>query len=138
MKQVIVGTYHLGHPCKPQVVLREGTGGEYWLHPGDQENPRIKIGADEEAWPSVVTALLHEAFELAADLERCRFCPYLDQADDMAGFWFFFDHHQFAEICSSVAELMTACLPDLSRAWKEWRETAETEGELEHPIVEVH
>ena len=47
MTQVIVGVYTMGYE-DVEIVLREGTGGEFYNCPGKGQIPRIKIGADVE------------------------------------------------------------------------------------------
>ena len=49
MKQIIVGIYSVGFE-DVEIVLREGTGGEFFNCPEKGHCPRIKIGADVSNW----------------------------------------------------------------------------------------
>jgi hypothetical protein len=74
MKQRIVGTYYMGSE-QAQLVLREGTGGEFFTCPEVGSVPRIKIGADQSRWSDVVSLLLHEVIEFQMLRNFARYSP---------------------------------------------------------------
>lgn len=123
MRQQIIGTYEFGYE-KVQLVLREGEGGEFYTLPGDINCPRIRIGADHPDWRLIVAVLVHEAVEFALERAGARYSAAYEMARDHAAYLFVMDHTRFAEACVRVAEFLTGCLPDLSRAWKKWRPRA--------------
>ncbi len=122
MKQVIVGSYEMGWGCV-QIVLREGTGGEFFVIPEKGKISRIKIGADYDGWWEVVNVLLHEAYELEIDNRKLRFRATQNRANDHADYLFVLTHNQFTDATAYVSEMVAACLPDLAMAWKKWRKT---------------
>jgi hypothetical protein len=122
MKQKVVGHYSLGHE-DVEVVLREGTGGEFWCVPEDGHIARIKIGADYTDWSSIISVLLHEAFELVYERLQCRFDPTDDMGSDHSSYLFVASHTKFLDACSKVAMLLSECLPDLSEAWRVWNKS---------------
>lgn len=120
MKEVYVGTYEIGYE-QVRVVLADMTGGSFNALPGKGEITRIRVGADYTRWDDVISVFLHEAFELVAWRIGCRYENSNSLGRDLAGFLFMFDHPQFNNICSKVAELMAPALPDLLAAWKKWQ-----------------
>ena len=118
MKQRIVGVFSIGfEDC--QLVLREGTGGEFFNCPGKAKIPRIKIGADTR-WGEVVAAVLHEAMEFTLNRLRCRYdCSY-DLAQDHAGYVFMATHPQFSDACSRSALFLAECHDKLKKDWRAW------------------
>ena len=120
MKQVIVGIYEAGYE-QAQLVLREGTGGEFYTIPESGSIPRIKIGADYDKWGEVVMVLLHEVEEMILTRLSCRYECCNDMARDHAAYLFSMRHTQFSDLCAKTSEYITACLPDLAVAWKKWR-----------------
>lgn len=121
MKQKVVGTYRLGDDSV-QLVLREGTGGDFWFQPGDIHYCRMKIGADDE-WQRVLTAILHEAEEAAAARICCRFTPDDEWGRDNASYVFLLRHEQFSDVCARAGIFLAECLSDVTKAWKAWRQT---------------
>ena len=119
MKQVIVGTYEMGHECV-ELVIREDMGGEYYTIPEKGHVARIKIGVDYKRWDEVVAVLLHEAMEFQADRHLARFRPTQDLSGDQHWYLFVLTHEQFSDCCAKVAEFLTVCLPELATAWKKW------------------
>ncbi len=120
MKQTIVGTYEIGSDYV-QIVLREGTGGEFYLMPEHGKVPRVKIGADYEHWDEVVNVLIHEVRELIYYKLGCRYEPDNDWSNDHGQFLFVITHVKFSDACNREALCLTKCLPDLAKAWKKWR-----------------
>jgi len=120
IRQKIIGVYHLGYYAV-ELVLREGTGGEFYTTPEHGKIPRIKVGADYKDWSSVVTVLLHECFEFAMDTIQVRYkqTDHIEWSSD--SFSFFMTHTQFADCCSKVAGFMTPALPDLAKEWNLWQ-----------------
>jgi hypothetical protein len=120
MKQIIVGVY----PCgldEIQLVLRDGTGGEFYFSPEKAHIPRIKVGADYGSdWRSVVGVLLHEIFEMQMTRSHCRLEPAPDYGRDHASYMFLMTHPMFSDVCARSGEFMSACLPDLATAWNQW------------------
>ena len=117
MKPQVVGDYEIGYECV-RLVLRDGTGAEFYRLSDDVTLPTIVIGADQAAWRHVVARLLHESFELVYDRLGCRFYPSDDLANNSAAHVFMFDHQRFADCCAKVADFLAAALPDLQKAWK--------------------
>lgn len=122
MRQEIVGTYEIGYE-QCQIVLREGTGGEFYFIPESGSIPRIKIGADYERWSDVVTVLLHEVFELSMERQRCRYEVSSDTARDHSAYMFMLPHVQFSDVCAKAAECITPALPALAKAWNKWKKS---------------
>ena len=120
MKQKVVGIYEIGYE-KAQLVLREGTGGDFWMVPGDIDCPRIKIGADQEKWCDLLVCLLHEAGELALARLKCRYMPTESIAMDVHSYVFIMTHPQFSEVQALTAEFVANCWDDLGKAWKAWK-----------------
>ena len=118
MKQKIIGTYSCGVE-EVQLVLREGTGGEFWTMPEKGCIARIKVGANME-WPEVMSALLHEALELQMHRIGCRFDPTGDCGRDHSSYLFVMTHPQFSNVVGRAAQFASAALPDLAKAWKKW------------------
>jgi len=116
VKQTIIGAYELGMH-EVQLVLREGTGGEFYFKPERGHIARIKVGADA-GWNHCVSALLHEAFEMSMTVSHCRFAPAPDYGQDQACYQFIMTHSQFSDITARTAIFMSTALPDLSRAFK--------------------
>ena len=121
MKPVIVGTYEFGYE-KCQLVLRESDGGEFWVLPGDIDCPRIKIGAEQKVWGDLVAVLCHEAMELSFERVGLRYSPSQELVRDHAAYLFVATHTQFAEAIDRAADFLARCLPDLSKAWKKWKQ----------------
>jgi len=127
MKQKIVGVYEFGYD-QVQIVLREGTGGEFWMIPEKGSLPRIKIGADCELWRQVIEVFFHEAFEIAMTRSQLRYRQHDAMGMGHDGYIFFFNHNQFTDLCSRVGELSANALPDLSRAWGKWNKKNNKSG----------
>lgn len=119
LRQKTVGIYCIGSE-QVQIVLREGTGGDFYTVPERGGVPRIKIGADYGNWGSVLSALIHEATEFMMVRARCRFDPADDLGRDHSAYVFVMNHPQFSDTCARVADLLANCLPDVSREWKKW------------------
>lgn len=120
MKQLIVGTYELGSDFV-QIVLREGTGGEFYLMPEHGKVPRVKIGADYKYWWEVANVLLHEIIELSYEKLGCRTEPSFNMGNDHSKYIFVIPHQIFSESTARVAYCLTDCMPDVEKAWKKWR-----------------
>lgn len=120
MRQKIVGVFSFGfEDC--QLVLREGTGGEFYNCPGKGEIPRIKIGADVKEWKDIVSVLLHEATEFSMNRLRCRYNRDYDMGFDHAGYMFILDHPTFSDCCARVGEFISLSLPTLAREWEKFK-----------------
>ncbi|OQB57139.1 MAG: hypothetical protein BWX98_01628 [Candidatus Aminicenantes bacterium ADurb.Bin147] len=120
MRQQIVGVYELGAESV-QVVLREGTGGEFYLIPETGQIARIKVGAEYDDWGKVVSVLLHEAFELCAARIRTRYSPEDDFGGDLNSIVLILPHEEFSDICGRTGPFLVKAVPDLARAWEKWR-----------------
>ena len=116
MKPQIIGDYEIGYEYV-RLVLRDGTGADFYRLSDDVTIPTIVVGADEANWTRVVTRLLHESFELVLDRLGCRFYPSGDLAENAAAWVFMLDHQQFADCCAKVADFVAVALPDLKKAW---------------------
>lgn len=121
MKQVIIGIYEIGYD-QVELILREDTGGEFYLIPEKGSIPRIKVGADYEKWQDVVTVLLHESYEFMIDRLQGRYTLYNDLSNDHGAYTFVFDHVTFSDVCARVSEFISKALPDLEKKWNEWKE----------------
>ncbi|MFH0981894.1 MAG: hypothetical protein V2A79_10175 [Planctomycetota bacterium] len=119
-KMTMVGSYNLGNEMV-RLVLREGSGADLYVQPGDLHYPRFKIGADADTWGEIVTCLLHEATEFVAMKLWVRYHPSPDIAHDNGAYLFVLTHTQFGETCGRVGDFPADCLPDLKAAWKKWR-----------------
>lgn len=119
MKQKIVGVYNIGSE-DVELVLRDGTGGEFYATPEDGHIARIKVGADYKEWHSVVETLLHEAMECAACRMKCRFVQLDKWSEDLSGVTIIMSHSDFSDACARVGLFVSEALPDLARAWKAW------------------
>lgn len=119
MKQIVVGIYSLGYEAI-ELVIREGNGGEFYNRPGKGQVPRIKIGADVDAWKDVVSVFLHECFEFIFNRLQCRYEKSYDMGADASGYLYVATHPQFSDVCARVGEGVATALPDLSKAWKKW------------------
>ena len=119
MKQKIIGVYYMGHE-QVEVVLRSGDGGEFYTCPEKGKIPRIKIGADYKAWGDVVRVALHEALEFAMWRQGVTFEYAGDMSKDAGRKVFIMRHDEFSSAAGLAADLLTACLPELARAWKRW------------------
>lgn len=124
MKQITVGTYEIGYGYA-ELVLIEGTGGEFYLMPGDIKHPRIKIGAECDRWWKIVEVVLHEAVELAAANIRVRYYPQDDVGRDQHAYVFVLTHSQFSECIAHGADYLCNCWDDLKREWERWNQPAE-------------
>lgn len=122
MRQAIVGIYPLGH-IDVEVVLREGSGAEYWSRPDKGHIPTIKIGADQRQWGCIVECAMHEAMEFELTERMHRFIPCADLGRDNGVYSFHFSHAEFSDACNRVGFFLAACLPDLATAWKKWKKT---------------
>lgn len=119
MKQRIIGVYDIGHE-QVELVLCEGTGGEFNCIPEHGHIPRIKIGADYSKWRDVASVLYHESFEFVLQRMGCRFECDADCGGDSAGYTFILTHVQLSDACARVAMFTTAALPELAKIWKGW------------------
>ncbi len=119
LKQKILGVYEFGYE-QVQIVLREGTGAEFYFMPEKGSVPRIKIGCDYKEWRCIITILQHEALEFALTRLMCRYECAEDMSKDHSAYLFVMTHQQMSDACAKVADLMSNCLPDLAEAWKKW------------------
>lgn len=119
MKQKIVGTYYLGYE-QCDLVLVEGTGGNFQTCPEKSRLPLVEIGADHVIWGELVGVLIHEALELLIFRESCRFSQDDDMAKDHGGHLMVMDHRQFSNVSAKAGHFLVDCLPDVSGAWKAW------------------
>lgn len=120
MKKKAIGVYECGYE-QIELVLREGTGGEFYYIPENGALPRIKVGADYGKWSEVVAVLLHEVFEFCMDRARCRFDPSSDVGHDHSAYLFVMNHPIFHDCCERSSEFMTSALPDLAKEWNRWK-----------------
>lgn len=120
MRQKIIGTYEAGFEAV-ELVLREGTGGEFYTIPEKGKICRIKIGGDYKRWDEVVNVLLHEIVELQLFRKDCRLENSNDISRDHAGYLFVATHPQFSDAIAKAAEFIAPALPDLAKAWAQWK-----------------
>jgi len=119
MKQKIVGHFPVGvEYC--ELVLREGTGGEFYAMPEEGHIPRIKVGADQPEWDDVVVAILHEALELILSRLKCRYDTTDDQSHDMYDYLFIAQHKNFSDACVRLVDFIVPALPAAKKAWENW------------------
>lgn len=126
MRQKVVGVYECGWE-QIEVVLREGTGGEFWFLPKKGSVPRIKVGADQE-WRYVVSGLVHEVMEFQLSRLRCRYESPDDLGRDHSSYIFVYNHNQHSDCAACLADFLVRCLPDMSGAWKKWRKKSKKGG----------
>ena|SRR4030042_2065231 len=120
MKQKVVGVYFCGFD-QCQLVLREGTGGEFFNCPEKGSISRIKIGADQNEWRDIVDCLLHEVEEFILDKLVLRYEPFNCMGKDHGSYIFVLRHDQFSDVMAKTADYITAALPDLEKVWKIWK-----------------
>lgn len=119
MKQKIIGIFPLGH-CDVELVIREGTGGEFYCAPEPGKIPRIKVGVDDRKWSFVVGVLLHETMELVMAQLKYRYDQADDYGRDHSSYLFIMTHPQYSDVCARVGLFVSECLPKLTKAYKEW------------------
>jgi hypothetical protein len=117
VKQLLIGTFPLGHENVDLFALPKESGGYFFCRPDDTSRARIKVGLDGE-WEQVVEVLLHEVLEMAMARAGCRFQPCGNIAFGSDRYHFSLDHNQFSEVCGAVAMFMTPALPKLMVAYK--------------------
>lgn len=125
MKRPIkVGVYNLGSESV-ELVLREGNGANFDTRSsrdGQADMTVIEIGGDGSTdWGEILSRLTYEAMELMAMRMGCRFVSDPDYARDLCGYAFMMTHAQHSQLCGRVGYFLADCLPDLARAWKQWR-----------------
>jgi hypothetical protein len=120
MKQKIIGVYYAGFH-QIQLVLREGTGGEFYLIPESGSIPRIKIGGDYSEWREVINCLTHELDEFLYDKIQCRYVAFDNLSNSHDQYLFNFTHAKFSDCKMKAAEFLAEALPDLATAWKQWK-----------------
>ena len=121
IKQEVIGTFYAWH-LQIQLVLMEGSGGEFYRCPEDGALPRIKVGADYDTWNEVVAVLIHELDELILDYMGCRFNPTnLLYPKDHGAYTFLYTHLQHSNKCAQSADFLVSALPPFSTAWKKWK-----------------
>jgi hypothetical protein len=121
-REVKVGVYDLGAESV-ELWLRPGGGAGFSTRSGSQEARGmavIRCGSDT-TWGEMVGNLLHEAKEFIQMRMGTRMVPDVDYARDQAGYAFFETHTQHSEACARVGHFLSECLPDLGRAWKQWK-----------------
>ena len=118
MKQKIVGVFPCGFE-DIQIVLREGTGGEFYNRPGKGEIPRMKLGADD-TWEMLVSSFIHEAFEFMMMRLKCRYQDNYAHVLESSGYLFVMDHVTFSDVCSRVGQCATNALPALCIEYRKW------------------
>lgn len=119
MKQKTIGSFYMGRESV-QLVLREGTGGEFFMSPELGSIARIKVGAEHEEWDRVLAVLLHEAMELAYEKLGRRYDVTNDFSGDHSTYLFVVPHVAFSNACAMVAEFVAACSPGLKKEWKKF------------------
>lgn len=122
MRQKIIGTWYSGHE-QIELVLREGTGGEFFCCPEKKHVPRIKIGGDYENWWEVVNCLLHEVVEFNLMRLSCRYEPLDHISKDLGAITFHMSHGQFSEAIARSAEYVVEAVPKLAIEWKKWKKS---------------
>lgn len=125
MRQKIVGTYQLGDEMV-QLVLRDGGGADFYERPGDIPNPRMKIGADKESIGWLMDSVQHEAQERSMAVMRLRFRREDSYYVDSTSYVFVLTHEEFTEACHRAGMFLSACLPDMAKAWKAWKKKKES------------
>jgi len=129
MKQVVVGVYECGYE-QIELVLRDGSGGEFTSYPEKGKVPRIKIGVQKPGeWRLVVSVLLHEIMEFAMWRQDCRYSPD-NRVTPMShsDYLFVMTHEKFNDCITKVGEFVTHALPDLSTAYNKWHKIKKSAG----------
>lgn len=80
----------------------------------------IELGAADESFSELVTALLHEAFELHCILHGHRYDPSPSYSGSTDTYLFLMTHPEMSECFGAVAPLVTAILPKLAVLHKKW------------------
>lgn len=105
-------------PNLVRLCVRDDLGGSYDSTGGGRGLPEITVGiSDKEYWQSFAS-LLHEALELSFMLSGLRYNASPDYSADNGNYHFFMDHRQFSEAQARAAMFVSACEPDLRKAYK--------------------
>lgn len=105
-----IGSYSLGVRTV-RLFGRSGQGGNF-----DSGDSTIYIGLDDD-WPSVVSAFIHEAFEMVSSDSGYRFRQSPDCARDNGASLFVMDHTQMSETIGRVGHFVSDALPDVAKAY---------------------
>lgn len=127
MSDIYVGTYETGYEYV-RIYLMAGTGATTDLLVPDKGVTVIKIGADQSEWHRAVSALVHEAQEMAMHRLNLSYSPNEGMNNSTANIMFVLDHEQFHECCCRTGDLLASSLPDLAVAWKKWQLNQKKKG----------
>ena len=121
-RRFLVGIYLMGWERVDVYVDYDLTGGWIGMEPQEQTHGLIYIGfnSDNFTWETAVDIFLHETAEYLHVRLRTRFQRSEAAANSHGGYFFFFDHEQFSELCARQGQIVAAALPDLSRRYKEY------------------
>jgi hypothetical protein len=92
-------------------------GASFQGRPSDRGTTIVVVGFDED-WFRMVAALVHEAFELAADRRGCRFTRSGDIGRDNADYSFVLNHAEFAHCCACAGDFVATVSPALLPLWE--------------------
>lgn len=120
LRQQIVGTYRIGDE-RVQLVLREGTGANFYERPDDIQCPRMTIGADQKNIGWLIDSVQHEAQERSMAVIRARWNRTDSYYVDSTSYLFIITHEEFTDVCHRASMFLAECLPDLKKAWKQWK-----------------
>lgn len=120
----LLGVYPMGFEYVDVYVDYHDSGGWFDLNPSPKAHGTITIGFlgyRRYVWRDVIGIFLHETAEYLHARLRTRFYPSEESARSAGGYIFVADHAQFTELCGRQAEIVTAALPDLSRAFRKYQ-----------------
>lgn len=118
MKSVLVGIHRLGSIPVRLYATDRVDGAEFETEPEDGGGPVIRIGCRGHTWTAIVGMLIHESFEMAAALRYARFTRTADVSLDSNGYYFFFDHLTYSEICVCAGEFVAKAQSPFAKAFK--------------------
>lgn len=116
--EAFVGAYDLGIRRVNVFASLTGGGGRFESAPKSGVGC-IVVGIDNETWHDVAETLLHEAVEFAASDFGVRYKKVPTYSNSADGYLFVMTHPQLSEVVGRASWLVTKCLPDLRKVYKE-------------------
>ena len=117
-----IGTFNLASANVDVFINTEMCGANFLLAPDTKSLPRIIIGTDTSN-DGILSAIIHEAFEMLAMRQYLLMTPCLTPGDDYTNRMFIMNHVQFTEICNCVASFVNQVGPAINKALKNAKRT---------------
>lgn len=115
--RILVGTYHFSLYYVDLYLNTQLLGGSFNCRPEGSNRAIIEVGGLGE-WREVMSALVHEAMELAFLETGCRFTV---DGVGIAGrdmYSFIADHPKFSEACNRTGLFLSECVVPLKKAYE--------------------